>query len=311
MDLPDELLMQAFGHLQTEATADTPIHCLDMCSSPEIKNVRLTCRRFRDTSSHLLIRFVPVEMTPVSLERLEQISRHPTISKGVLAVRVILHFYDEPLAHDFRLFINYQGSTSRGDKPGTEDLGANTERELAIAIGTGATMHELWQSLWDDPSEGTELGHQALCLLQRAYHIYQERYEAQQKLCQDGGFPQAVATAMARMPTAVGLEMRDGKQFGKQHHHDFIEQMKDEEKQLEEMVYPHEWYESTEQVHHVGHPPLELLAQLPLAIQLAGTSLVTLELRVSSPGSFPLLAQEAQEENLDLVLPMLRHVRSF
>lgn len=87
MDLPDELLMRIFTYARITFYKDE--FCsferhLNFDTVADIKNLGLTCRRFCNASSHLLLQSLRVDMTkPSSLERLEEVSRHPTIRKGL------------------------------------------------------------------------------------------------------------------------------------------------------------------------------------------------------------------------------------
>ncbi|KAF7955200.1 uncharacterized protein EAE97_000459 [Botrytis byssoidea] len=52
-----------------------------------IQEMRLVCRRICNISSHFLLPTVRVELSAQSLARLDMISRHPTIGKGVRTAR--------------------------------------------------------------------------------------------------------------------------------------------------------------------------------------------------------------------------------
>lgn len=72
LDLPDEVLMHIFDYVRGE----TGMHDLDFFDHrtgdvKQVKNLRLTCRRFCDASSHLLMYYVKVEMTPQSIAYLK------------------------------------------------------------------------------------------------------------------------------------------------------------------------------------------------------------------------------------------------
>ncbi|KAI7786436.1 hypothetical protein LA080_003679 [Diaporthe eres] len=79
LDLADELLMNMFEH-----AAD----------SADIRNIRLTCRRFCSTSSHLLLDCLDVCLTAASLARAQEISYHPPISKGIRVLHISLNTHD-------------------------------------------------------------------------------------------------------------------------------------------------------------------------------------------------------------------------
>lgn len=87
--LPDELLMGIFRHLR---------NCDD------IKRLRLSSKRINMTSSHLLINTLHVSPIPKSLERLDEVSRHPTISRGVRRLVASVDAYTPDLARDVQTF---------------------------------------------------------------------------------------------------------------------------------------------------------------------------------------------------------------
>lgn len=112
MDLPDEILLGIFRLVED---IDWELHaeiCLHV-DRKDIKNVRLVCRRFSNLSSELLVRRVRISPSEASLARLDAISRHPTISKGVCIVRVVLHLYN-PALRDTVSFLTYHAEEAAG-----------------------------------------------------------------------------------------------------------------------------------------------------------------------------------------------------
>lgn len=97
--LPEELILEIF-----RAVHDTPIPNSRRSGDEEwtryhrgtrdIQNIRLTCKKFDRISSELLIRFVGVDLSVESLDRLHAIMSHPTIGRGVGTVRIRLAAYD-------------------------------------------------------------------------------------------------------------------------------------------------------------------------------------------------------------------------
>lgn len=70
----------------------------------EIQNVRLTCQRFCWASSHLLYTTAIIQIQPEFLERVEWLSRHPTLRMGVERVVTMLHYYQPSLAESLQTF---------------------------------------------------------------------------------------------------------------------------------------------------------------------------------------------------------------
>jgi hypothetical protein len=106
LDMPDEVLIKIFEDIKGWTGNMAPFYELGNMGE-DVKNLRLTCRRFCSTSSDLLLRFVRVELNPSSLSQFEEISRHPTISNGVRCVRVVLPLYNATLAQDISTFAQH------------------------------------------------------------------------------------------------------------------------------------------------------------------------------------------------------------
>jgi len=181
----------------------------------QVKNLRLTCRRFCDNSSHLLMVYVKVAMTPQSLARLDEVSRHPTISKGIRAIKIPLgRHFDAGIVHDIRAFAHYQASRLRGK---IETWERNVEHPMLMsfddtpievyerAIDRAIVIAESWE---DAAQNGLNENCPEHVLLNKAQEQYQRCYESQ-VLLQRGAFAQAVVNAMTRMPTATWLSIVD------------------------------------------------------------------------------------------------------
>lgn len=104
LDLPNEVLAMIFAHFEdvtvpkiqidNAPSDDVPLPSPDVAS---IKNIRLTCRVFCDVGSRFLVPLVDISFTPSSIQRLEKISNHPTISKGVRIIRIYTGTYSSLL----------------------------------------------------------------------------------------------------------------------------------------------------------------------------------------------------------------------
>lgn len=109
VDLPNEVLAMIFAHFEDvpapriqvddASSDDTPFPSADLGS---IKNIRLTCRKFCDAGSRFLLPLVDISFTPSSIQRLEEISSHPNISKGVRIIRIYIGTYSPEIANPAR-----------------------------------------------------------------------------------------------------------------------------------------------------------------------------------------------------------------
>ncbi|ROV87337.1 hypothetical protein VMCG_10699 [Cytospora schulzeri] len=130
LSLPDELLVEIFDAVKTYRPANGAKHISFASSSEDIANTRLVCRRFAACSSHLLVHHVRVEgINPESLERLEAISQHPTIGKGVHIVRLVAKYYTPRLATDLRKFAGYAVNTVFGQSLRYKEAFEEEERQ--------------------------------------------------------------------------------------------------------------------------------------------------------------------------------------
>ena len=78
LDLPDELLRLIFLHVRGRTTiSELAFYDFSGGNVEQVKKLRLTCKRFCENSSHLLMFYVKVEMTSESLAHLDEVSRHP------------------------------------------------------------------------------------------------------------------------------------------------------------------------------------------------------------------------------------------
>ncbi|KUI54520.1 hypothetical protein VP1G_01961 [Cytospora mali] len=105
LSLPDELLVEIFDAVKTCKPVYSVQHGSFASTAQDIANIRLVCRRFTECSSHLLVHHVHLDgINPESLEKLEEISHHPVIGKGVQSVRLVTRFYTPIFANDLRRF---------------------------------------------------------------------------------------------------------------------------------------------------------------------------------------------------------------
>lgn len=166
LSLPDELLLDIFNKVKTYRPANKALHPDFASSSADIAAVRLTCRRFAATSSHLLVHYIRLDgINSHSLGRLEAISRHPLVSKGVRVIRLELRCYVPTLASDSREFarwatkrvLNLARYYRRTFEKEVEDLtyeDSNTTEglmkkrdELATLLGRLRNILDMWSSV--------------------------------------------------------------------------------------------------------------------------------------------------------------------
>lgn len=201
LDLADELLMNIFDHASGDAN---------------IRNIRLTCRRFCSTSSHLLLECLDVYLTAASLARAKDISCHPTISKGVRVLRISLQAHSH--LQNFSVFQSRATSYLREVHRLvlSKHQNAFLNRNFAAFLELQSVLKEMQRLLssWDQDrlvKQGYATHQQSLDVevLERAYGKYRMAREWQQRAMQDGTFVQAIAAAVGRMPRATRILFTD------------------------------------------------------------------------------------------------------
>ncbi len=256
-DLPDELLLAIFqfvdgfdfdpssrsaplGPYRRSGDDDEdppPMYCCGRTRVPDIKNIRLVCRRFSTLAAGLLVRLVRVYPTAASLARFDAISRHPTISKGVRGVLVVLHFSDFQYL-DFRSFIARHSAELRDHLARFETSSRADERRSifdaddALEVIESARKaysivhHMRFERAEDDAggdySDDEVDGESAPSPEGEAYEVHRQRIrgihqqlrrrdtEDRPLLSTAGGFAQGMGTAMARLPGPLELGFGDG-----------------------------------------------------------------------------------------------------
>ncbi|KAK0736658.1 hypothetical protein B0T21DRAFT_289391 [Apiosordaria backusii] len=186
LDLPDELLIQICEGLRQ----------IDSCNTSDIKSCRLTCQRLCAASSHLLVPVVAVDCRVASLERFNDITRHPTIGKGVRAVRVPIHSYRRELSEVSASFVKFIAEPALYD---------HTEPELYLD-NTCELDTEIQAPQGEHVKQDDHVWTRALGLI---HGEYQRFYREQESLRRDGTFVNTVASALAKMPHAAVLVYDD------------------------------------------------------------------------------------------------------
>lgn len=283
LDLPYEILVQISKHVK--GWHPDPLFAAFMYSQgvSEIKNLRLTCWRFCNASSQFLIPLVRVELNSASVSQLNKISKHPTISQGVRAVKVILDYYDYELANDIALFAEYSAYNLRRHTEFSEynvldktDESVATDLEI---IRKSRELENVWMSFAEDTVTLTD-NVSALDLLRRAHEEYKSRTADQTQVYENGAFFRSVGTAIGRMPLATRLEFSEWDFQGSRHKRTGSCREGDDDFYLWQMLLPMRWDVGREWA--LGSPHADVLVDLPIAVHEAGTVLKCLDLQISS-----------------------------
>lgn len=231
LDLPDELLRKIFKHFRNQWVSNEEYFFIpdygNWDTVKDIKNIRLTCRRFCNTSSHLLLRHIDVAMSPSSLAHLEEVACHPLLSKGILAVRVHLNYFSVDIATNILFFtllaIEHLEETLdfhrfRYQHDPDEEIFGMPREKLGPAIEKAELILEEWSNFLDvlrdsgrDPDiiEEKIAKSKEVAGLASAHEIYREKYLAQESVLKEDTFVRAIVTAILKMPTAKRLFVGD------------------------------------------------------------------------------------------------------
>lgn len=230
LDLPNEVLDSIFHHLPIENHIRTT-------SRPDVKSTRLSCRRFRNLSSRHLISHITVNVTRASLSRLEGVSLHPLISRGISSVSLNLALFDLKLAEHFELYRKYQAVQLREairkaegcieqatnfvlfrdyqlnhistDTPEARNLiCASIDKEILESAESLISGDFLGKALtlvtqaedWERPAPS---------VLLEGFEDYRNYSNSQEELLEQGLFCRNVASALAAMPLAKKLTIHD------------------------------------------------------------------------------------------------------
>lgn len=314
MDIPDEILIKIFG-LVKDWQPDK-IFYLQQCPPSiecvkDVMNLRLTCRRFHNCSSHLLIDLVSVELNSESLLRLQEISNHPLIRKGIAVVQVVLHFYDSGLADDIVAFTSYNRDRLHLHTQKLEDqIGMYLDqfkREAVIGdVKKSKAVVDSWRNFVLRWPQGPTNKYDQSCraIIRTAHRKYRQLFADQEKMRKDSIFVRAVATAFLKMPIATRLELRAAKPFREPEY--YVSHAAETKTLKQMMLFPTKWQEIGEHnVHNLGQPPAEVLVKLPVAIHEAGGFLNGLDICFPLVTDFSTL-KPSQEDRHKLSVAMQR-----
>lgn len=295
-DLPDELLMDISGYLRNPA---------------DIKNLRLSCRRLNETSSHLLMDTVHVRLNPKSLERLSEVSQHATISRGIRRLVASVDVYNADFARSVQSF------AARCIQE-LDDLYENIPWDNPYRRGTFLLRHS-WiaftETFTDTYNDGAHVNEENVSALYNGWLRYHQLYHEQQMVLRHGRFPLAIASAIGRMPSIEELVLRDRSRSSDDQYprssktfHKLGKLVRDPTRLVEEMMlHAFSWQKA--RITRVENPPTQLLYQIPLAIHAAGHLVAHLRFDLTPPHTLQLQLSSSQMYQLILFAQGLKSLK--
>ncbi|KAI1377810.1 hypothetical protein F4677DRAFT_458575 [Hypoxylon crocopeplum] len=228
-------------------------------------------------------------MDSSSLARLDQVSRHPLIAKGVRSIRIVLDFYAAELGEGFYgLFPYFQQKMWRvvrewrslEDEQDTERN--ETARSAAIArIGNlFASWYKFAMQVPDSYLDDQDRAD--IQLLRRAQDLYCQAYLEQQQMRFSGDFSRAVAKAIARMPVARSLVFTDHDKFVERRSASLTEDTESPGLLIANIIRPMTWCDAD--IYRISSEPVEQLTQIPLVLHRAGVVLENINYQVAPCG---------------------------
>ncbi|KAF6802261.1 hypothetical protein CSOJ01_11722 [Colletotrichum sojae] len=268
-----------------------------------IMSLRLTCRSLCEMVSPALFRVRAVRPSTESLDRLDYISRHPQLSKGVRQIHVSVSYYDANIAKDPALFVLYaiRRFTSSClvlsdgyNSDEWEDYTFSEEEEMAFDAyhstdfdfeirrpkrkeGLTLKKNDLrsivdgWRKLvapirFENGKDTSE-----------AYDVYRRKY-ADQELALSR-FPQAVCEAIARMPGIFFLEVCDDGRDTKTFDHDYREKTATRKAKMALLTRPMSWeYFAADAIHVSNNHVAPMVGKLLPTLGSHGVKLQFLQL---------------------------------
>jgi len=321
LKFPDEILMKISGHVRGWTPDEKYFPNDTPTGITNIKNLRMTCRRLCSTSSHLLMHSIDAEVNIASLSQLDRISRHQGIRKGIREVRVLLHYYDSVIADSFHVFVRHfikefgQEVGRIGRLPSQNNIHRSTTRstpwntlldQVGQAKGILAVCRGVLNGVSADQNNQEDM--RIRTIPRKAHGEYQHRYAEQHALIEKGTFVLAIAAAIARMPVARRLEIRDddGPQwFNRLRSMDSLDYSN--ESLTQRLLLPHRWEDAVS--HQLGVPPAQLVLRLPIAIHTAGVLLTHLNIWTTPLKNYDSLA--VSQEELCALKPSVQRLKEF
>jgi hypothetical protein len=258
-------------------------------STESIKQVRLTCRRFCNTSSHLLLDYVPVCLTRESLAHLDEVSRHPLLSKGVRAIKFsVVPYYDAVLANDIHAFATYRASKLRESVDSWEMFRSDVRFAPPGLSDEAFSKASFLAQSWDEvAAQGINASDADHVLLASAHEEYGKRHRDHKDVCRL--LIQGIASAMMRIPTATWLSTDDCPYLGMGQYSPYFQpkSLDSPDPLLGKLVMPmgSVGWSTMREIEEYGlePPPFYLISGLLLSIQQLGVSLKGLDLGTPPP----------------------------
>ncbi|TGO51288.1 hypothetical protein BCON_0164g00010 [Botryotinia convoluta] len=289
------------------------------------------------TASPFLLPTVRVEMTAQSLARLDMISRHPNIGKGVRTVRVITHCLDRMSIDSFESFRHHKfGYLSEALERVVSDAVPTDEGEESrmswelyrryILDGSGDSINESILHnrpyVFDGSDDSITDKNLRQIFWSKAYERYKYLLAEQESLTEEDVFLEGVGTAVARMPRATTLHIcdRDRDNFYDYRPHPrlystsklLFDYYENEDVLIDDIIKSKLFgYEDDDDSYlrtdtSWSSPSAQILLKLPGAIHKAGRSLENICIEIRGPSDYRTLASSEDFQELSAATQRLK-----
>ncbi|OBR04075.1 hypothetical protein CH63R_13202 [Colletotrichum higginsianum IMI 349063] len=302
--LPPEILAIVVAHCEGGANHQNDDEDDDDSNNnnPEtvaaIRNLRVTNRALASLAAPHLIRTLDVSLTPSSLARLDAVSHHPTISTGVLRLRVSLASHPPRLAADLASFV--RSAFRRLSREAKRD---DRARRLAKP---DADKHAARTREWIRNGAGSDF-------LVRAFTEFARRRDVHEAV-RAARLGSRVADAVARMRNVRAVRVDDEAARPPWHEkypaRSEDDPLVDEEALLELVTLPMRWeaaaaWEAADKSDH----PVEVLRDILVALGKREVPLTRLDVKLTPPARYDgLSCTEAEREDIQRAVRGLRSV---
>lgn len=279
-DLPDDLLRMIFQEVAGSFKNGYFIILRSDCRS--IMSCRLVCHRFHDTSSHLLLHTLDVSITDASLDHLDNVSRHPIISRGVRSLHICFSLFGSFGAHSFRECIiecaimmrqslgEYKKMLRMSQRFQTQfcdprlsdcvnDEGLLTGLSIPHRLEQGSNILDSWKR-YIVAGSSEQNGDEHVAALHQIYERYKQLLNDQRALLQNNTFLRRIVTAVARLPTIVDLSFHDEAYRSRDYRLTGLSLI--DEVVKHDLLMPSRW--SLERFKQLGQPPVDSSTNFPL-----------------------------------------------
>lgn len=222
LDLPNETLLNII-----EFVSHKSIPICQTCTQPDlppatnraswdtesIQSLRLVCRHLSNLSSRFLAPVLSIRTDPYAMGRLEEVSRHPFISKGVRYLDIGSVGFSKPKDLDEfalachekledmetkyrRLLRSYSLRSCNLRAPYRWQAGKLQELQIVETLISGLQLVQTMEDCRSTDKVWTNR------IISMAYEKYQQRHLHHRSVVETGAFAEAVRKAEARMPLA-------------------------------------------------------------------------------------------------------------